>query len=194
MGNRVVVITGAAAGVGRAIAHRFAKSGAKLGLIARDGEALAQVKTEIEAKGTIVSVFAVDVSDAEALFAAADEIASTLGPIEVWVNDAMLTVFSPVAKITLNRPDKQNAMSAEMGAAFRDAVARVNASDVPLDGLSKEDVAKFNDGDALFGLPFRPADGLGPLFIRTACVVSRAVHSSARLRATLARIASLAAT
>ncbi|MGH9887787.1 MAG: di-heme oxidoredictase family protein, partial [bacterium] len=45
----------------------------------------------------------------------------------------------------------------------------VNAFDVPLDGLSKEDVAKFNDGDALFGLPFRPADGLGPLFIRTAC-------------------------
>jgi CxxC motif-containing protein (DUF1111 family) len=45
----------------------------------------------------------------------------------------------------------------------------VNASDVPLDGLSKEDVARFNDGDDLFGLPFRPADGLGPLFIRTAC-------------------------
>jgi CxxC motif-containing protein (DUF1111 family) len=45
----------------------------------------------------------------------------------------------------------------------------LNASDVPLDGLSSEDVAKFNDGDALFDLPFRPADGLGPLFIRTAC-------------------------
>ncbi|HEX2687295.1 MAG TPA: di-heme oxidoredictase family protein [Kofleriaceae bacterium] len=45
----------------------------------------------------------------------------------------------------------------------------MNASDVPIDGLSSEDVAKFNDGDALFDLPFRPADGLGPLFIRTAC-------------------------
>jgi CxxC motif-containing protein (DUF1111 family) len=45
----------------------------------------------------------------------------------------------------------------------------VNASDVPIDGLSSEDVAKFHDGDALFDLPFRPADGLGPLFIRTAC-------------------------
>ena len=45
----------------------------------------------------------------------------------------------------------------------------VNASDVPIDGLSREDVAKFNDGDALFDLPFRPADGLGPLYIRTAC-------------------------
>jgi CxxC motif-containing protein (DUF1111 family) len=45
----------------------------------------------------------------------------------------------------------------------------VNAFDVPIDGLSREDVAKFNDGDALFDLPFRPADGLGPLYIRTAC-------------------------
>lgn len=45
----------------------------------------------------------------------------------------------------------------------------VNASDVPIDGLPYADVAKFNDGDALFGLPFRPVDGLGPLFIRTAC-------------------------
>jgi CxxC motif-containing protein (DUF1111 family) len=45
----------------------------------------------------------------------------------------------------------------------------VNAFDVPIDGLSREDVAKFNDGDGLFDLPFRPADGLGPLYIRTAC-------------------------
>lgn len=45
----------------------------------------------------------------------------------------------------------------------------INAFDVPLDGLSRDDVAKFDDGDALFGLPFRPADGIGPLFIRTSC-------------------------
>ena len=45
----------------------------------------------------------------------------------------------------------------------------VHASDVPIDGLSADDVAKFNDGDALFDLPFRAADGLGPLYIRTAC-------------------------
>lgn len=49
------------------------------------------------------------------------------------------------------------------------ASTQVNASDVPIDGLSSADVAMFNDGDALFDLPFRPADGLGPLFIRTAC-------------------------
>src|SRR5262245_15332010 len=46
----------------------------------------------------------------------------------------------------------------------------VNAVDVPIDGLSAEDVARFDDGDGLFGLPFRAPDGLGPLFIRSACV------------------------
>ena len=45
----------------------------------------------------------------------------------------------------------------------------VNAADVPIDGLPGDDVARFDDGDALFGLPFRPADGVGPLFIRTSC-------------------------
>src|ERR1043165_4008616 len=45
----------------------------------------------------------------------------------------------------------------------------IKASDVPIDGLSKADIARFDEGDALFDLPFRPADGLGPLYIRTAC-------------------------
>ncbi|HEV7556604.1 MAG TPA: hypothetical protein VGO00_14165, partial [Kofleriaceae bacterium] len=45
----------------------------------------------------------------------------------------------------------------------------VHASDVPIDGLSADDVAKFRDGDALFDLPFREPDGLGPLYVRTAC-------------------------
>src|SRR5437899_8295635 len=45
----------------------------------------------------------------------------------------------------------------------------VNASDVPLDGLTADDVTRFDDGDELFGLPFREPDGLGPLFIRTSC-------------------------
>lgn len=54
----------------------------------------------------------------------------------------------------------------------------VNAADVPIDGLPADDVARFDDGDALFGLPFRPADGLGPLFIRTSCAACH--HEGAR--------------
>jgi NAD(P)-dependent dehydrogenase (short-subunit alcohol dehydrogenase family) len=96
LSNKTVVVTGASAGVGRAIATRFGAAGASVGLIARDGEALAEVKQEIERRGGKAVVAAADVADADAVFAAADKVAQQLGPIEVWVNDAMVTVFSPV--------------------------------------------------------------------------------------------------
>jgi len=98
--NRTVVVTGASAGVGRAIALRFARAGARLGLIARDAGALAQVNQEAERLGGSAHVAAADVADADAVFAAAAEIERRLGPIDVWVNDAMVTVFAPVWKIT----------------------------------------------------------------------------------------------
>ncbi|MGA7489283.1 MAG: SDR family oxidoreductase [Xanthobacteraceae bacterium] len=97
--NRTVVITGASAGVGRSVAHRFARAGARLGLIARDANALNEVKNEIERLGGTAIVTAADVADADAVFEAADAIQRRFGSIDVWINDAMVTVFSPVWKI-----------------------------------------------------------------------------------------------
>lgn len=96
----VVVITGATAGVGRATAHRFARAGAKLALIARDQQALEAVSQEVESLGGRALAVATDVADAEAVFAAAQRIEDELGPIEIWINDAMLTVFSPLSEMT----------------------------------------------------------------------------------------------
>ncbi|WP_439393400.1 SDR family oxidoreductase [Bradyrhizobium sp. PMVTL-01] len=96
----VVVITGASAGVGRAIAHRFGRAGYSIGLIARDADALEEVRREVEETGRRAVVMPLDVADAGAVFAAADRIASTLGPIDIWINDAMVTVFSPVWRMT----------------------------------------------------------------------------------------------
>ncbi|MCK1474950.1 SDR family oxidoreductase [Bradyrhizobium sp. 197] len=96
----VVVVTGASAGVGRAIVHRFARAHWRIGLIARDADALAEVKQEVERLGGRALVVAADVSDAEAVFRAADEVARVFGAIDVWINDAMVTVFSPVWQIT----------------------------------------------------------------------------------------------
>ena len=96
----VVVVTGAAAGVGRAVAHRFARSGARVALIARDREALESVKSEVEARGGEAMVLPADVSDADAVMAAAAQVEAAWGPIDVWVNDAMATVFSPIDEIT----------------------------------------------------------------------------------------------
>jgi NAD(P)-dependent dehydrogenase (short-subunit alcohol dehydrogenase family) len=96
----VVVITGATAGVGRATAHRFARAGCSIGLIARDPEALEEVRREVEDLGGRAIAMPLDVADAAAMFAAADRIAAAFGRIDVWVNDAMVTVFSPVWRMT----------------------------------------------------------------------------------------------
>jgi NAD(P)-dependent dehydrogenase (short-subunit alcohol dehydrogenase family) len=98
--DRVVIITGATAGVGRAIAHRFAAAGWRVGLIARDEPSLAAVWREVEDAGAKAAFAAADVADADAVFAAAARLEAALGPVDVWVNDAMETVFSTVADIT----------------------------------------------------------------------------------------------
>jgi len=95
----VVVITGSSAGLGRAIAHGFAKRGARIGLIARNPEALNAAKEECEALGGQALVLPVDVSDAAAVDAAASRVEEEFGPIDIWVNDAMVSVFSPVKEM-----------------------------------------------------------------------------------------------
>ena len=100
MKSPVVVITGASAGLGRAIAHGFAKRGASLGLLARNPEALEAAKQECEAFGGRALVLPTDVSDADAVDAAASIVEETFGPIDIWVNDAMVSVFSPVKEMT----------------------------------------------------------------------------------------------
>lgn len=95
----VVVVTGSSAGLGRAIAHGFAKRGARIGLIARNPEALEATKEECEGLGGQALVLPVDVSDSGAVDAAASKVEDEYGPIDVWVNDAMVSVFSPVREM-----------------------------------------------------------------------------------------------
>lgn len=94
------VITGASAGVGRAIALRFARAGANLALIARDPAALEEVRREAEKLGGTAMVVPADVADANAVFEAAAAIVAERGGIDIWINDAMVTVFAPVWEIT----------------------------------------------------------------------------------------------
>ncbi|HEY9112586.1 MAG TPA: SDR family oxidoreductase [Rhodanobacteraceae bacterium] len=97
--DKTVVVTGASAGVGRATALLFARRGARIGLIARGTEALEATRREIEAAGGSALACVADVSDAQALDAAAERIERELGPIEVWVNNAMVTVFAPFVEL-----------------------------------------------------------------------------------------------
>lgn len=97
--GKVVVVTGASAGLGRAIAHAFAERGAKVALLARNPEALKSAAAECRAMGGEALVVPTDVSDAEAVEAAAARVEAELGPIDVWVNNAMVSVFSPVKEM-----------------------------------------------------------------------------------------------
>lgn len=96
---KTVVVTGASAGVGRAAALAFAELGANVALLARDEEALAKVAEDAGKFGVRALPITVDVSAAEAVEAAAERIENELGPIDVWVNNAMVTMFSPVARM-----------------------------------------------------------------------------------------------
>ena len=96
----LVVITGGSAGIGRAAARAFAAKGYAIGLIARGQERLDAARTELEAMGARVHAVAADVADAGAVEAAADAIVAALGPITVWVNNAMATVYAPIREVT----------------------------------------------------------------------------------------------
>jgi len=98
----VVVITGASAGVGRAIALEFARHGAKIGLLARGLNRLEAARADVKSNGGQALCIPTDVADPGAVEQAADEVERKLGPIDIWVNNAMTTVFSPVKEITPN--------------------------------------------------------------------------------------------
>jgi NAD(P)-dependent dehydrogenase (short-subunit alcohol dehydrogenase family) len=96
----VVVITGAGKGIGRAAARRFARDGASIGLLGRGREALDAAQAEVEEAGGRALVAQCDVADAAAVDAAASAVEDELGPIDVWVNNAMTTVFAYFEDIT----------------------------------------------------------------------------------------------
>jgi NAD(P)-dependent dehydrogenase (short-subunit alcohol dehydrogenase family) len=98
--QRVVVITGASAGVGRATATAFASRGWRVGLIARGRDRLEGARRDVERAGGEALAVSADVADAQAIDAAAETTVSRWGGIDVWINNAMATIFAPVEAIT----------------------------------------------------------------------------------------------
>jgi NAD(P)-dependent dehydrogenase (short-subunit alcohol dehydrogenase family) len=97
--SEVVVITGASAGVGRATVRAFAKRRASIALIARDTEGLQAAAEEVEAAGGRALPLAIDVADPDAVESAAERVESQLGPIDIWINVAMATIYAPLHRI-----------------------------------------------------------------------------------------------
>ena len=96
----VVVVTGAGAGLGRAIVQSFARRGAHIGLVSRSRERLEDARREVESLGGRALVLPGDVADPATTETAAARTEETFGPIDVWVNDAMTTVFSSFHEMT----------------------------------------------------------------------------------------------
>jgi NAD(P)-dependent dehydrogenase (short-subunit alcohol dehydrogenase family) len=101
--GKVVAVTGASAGIGRAVVREFARRGAHVGLIARGEDRLRAAAAEVEEHGGRACVAPADVADAAQVERAAELIESELGPIDVWVNVAMTAVLAEVAD---TRPDE----------------------------------------------------------------------------------------
>ena len=97
--SRTAVITGSNAGVGRATARVLAEAGYQVALLARGQEGLDDTRLELESIGARVMALSVDVADAEAVEQAADRIETELGPIDLWINAAMVTVFGTIAQL-----------------------------------------------------------------------------------------------
>ncbi|MGE3833394.1 MAG: SDR family oxidoreductase [Acidimicrobiia bacterium] len=97
---RTVVVTGGTAGVGRATARIFAERGDRVAVLARGAEGLDATAAEIEAAGGTALGLQVDVADAASVDDAAASVEAELGPIDVWVNNAMTSVFAPFTEIT----------------------------------------------------------------------------------------------
>lgn len=95
-----IVVAGASAGVGRATAAAFARRGARIGLIAREPKSLQVTAAEVDRLGGRGLALPLDVADADAVAAAAQRVETEFGAIDVWINVAMLTVFSPIDKLT----------------------------------------------------------------------------------------------
>ena len=125
----VVVVTGASAGVGRAVAHAFARRGASVALLARGRQGLEDAAREVESLGGTALVVQADVAEAAQVDRAAESVVQRFGRIDVWVNDAMATILAPVDEIPADDFTTDDeidlAASAESGSSGISTVAYV---------------------------------------------------------------------
>lgn len=179
--NKTVAITGASAGIGRATALKLSKEGAAVALLAREPEALGLLKNEIESLGRRALAVPVDVADADAVFEAALTIERELGPIDVWINDAMVTVFSPISEL---RPDEFHRVTA---VTYHGAVHGTMAALRHMRPRNRGTIIQIGSALAYRGIPLQAAYCGAKYALRgfTDSLRSELLHEKSRIRITM---------
>jgi NAD(P)-dependent dehydrogenase (short-subunit alcohol dehydrogenase family) len=185
--RQVVMITGASAGVGRATAIAFARRGARIGLLARGREGLEAARRDVEAAGGEAVTYRVDVTRADQVETAAASLEDVFGSIDVWVNNAMTSVFSPVMEMSPEEFERVTAVT-YLGvvygtlAALRRMRPRNNGAIVQV-------------GSALVyrGIPLQSAYCAAKHAVQGFCESLRAelLHDNSRIRLTMVQLPAL---
>ena len=179
-GAPVVVVTGASAGLGRAIAAAFAASGWRVALIARGEGRLGSAARELRAQGAEVLTFAADVADAAALDRAAEEVAARWGGIDVWVNNAMVTVFGRFESMSASEFRRVSEVT---------FIGQVNGTRAALRHMRRRDAGTIVQMDSALGyrsIPLQSAYCAAKAAVRgfTDALRSELIHEGSRIRLT----------
>ena len=183
--TRSVVITGASAGLGRAIADAFVRRGWRVAVLARGLERLAAAEESYRPNGSIpasseVRTFAVDVSDPDALERVADQLASEWGGLDVWINNAMVTVFAPFAEIAA--PDFRRVIDVTF-------LGQVNGTRAALKSMRARNagtIVQMNSALGVRSIPLQSAYCAAKAAVRgfTDALRSELLHEGSRVRLT----------
>ena len=185
--KEVVVITGASAGIGRALARRFARDGADIALIARGGVGLDAVAEEVTELGGRALTIQIDVSDANAVEAAAQRIEDELGPIDIWINNAAVMLFGSVQEVT---PEELRRVS---DVNFHGAVWGTKAALKRMRPRGRGTIVQVGSGAAFRGIPWMSAYSASKHALRafTEALRSELLHDRVNVHLTEVHLSSI---
>jgi NAD(P)-dependent dehydrogenase (short-subunit alcohol dehydrogenase family) len=187
MGRQVVMITGASAGVGRATSVAFARRGARIGLLARGRQGLEGARRDVEAAGGEAVICQADVANADQVEAAAASLEDTFGPIDVWINNAVASVFSPIVEMTPEEFERVTAVT-YLGAVYGTlaALRRMRPRD---DGA----IVQVGSALAYRGIPLQSAYCAAKHAVQGFCDSLRTelLHDNSRIRLTMVQLPAL---